>query len=130
VDEVYRSDDPDPAAAASARHATERWLAEHGVSVDERPEVLLAVSELVTNAIRHARTSFVVWADADDHVVRIEIFDRDSRLPILLGADENATSGRGMQIVAAVADEWGARTGAREGIEGKLVWATFGVETR
>ncbi len=62
-------------------------------------------------------------ADADR--LRVEVFDGDTLPPVLLAADNDATSGRGMQIIAAAADRWGYESDERDGINGKTVWAEF-----
>ncbi|MGW6486790.1 ATP-binding protein [Streptomyces sp. NPDC055056] len=40
-----------------ARHITARWLAAHGAPAPCRQNVVLIVSELLTNAVRHTRES-------------------------------------------------------------------------
>ena len=60
--------------------------------------------------------------EATGDSVRIEVFDRDTRMPVLQGTDGGAIGGRGMHIVATVADEWGSSTETRDGIDGKVVW--------
>src|SRR3954468_867405 len=91
---------PTPVAAdvQPARAAAQAWIGEHAFEDELASNLLLIVSELVTNSIRHARTSFTLAMDVlDDGGVRIEVFDLDSRQPVLLGADGEATSGRGLQ---------------------------------
>lgn len=80
----------------------------------------LGVSELVANAVRYARTEVLIQVSAGTQVT-IAVVDRDPALhrPVHPGHDDLlAESGRGLRIVAAVADDWGieARTG------GKSVW--------
>ena len=82
---------------------------------------VLIVSELVTNAVRHARETDVV--EVDLHVtrpcLRIEIQDSDRHWPqprIPGGFEE---SGFGFVLVDALADKWGVR----ETTAGKAVWA-------
>lgn len=85
---------------------------------------MLVVSELVTNAVHHAQTAFSLdLSAADDRRVRIEVFDRDPRQPVVLGADDDATGGRGIRIVSTLAVLWGATIEERNGIPGKVVWA-------
>ena len=52
--------DADLAAVGDARHAVEAWLAAHDVVGDDATMIAVATSELVTNAVRHARSGFVV----------------------------------------------------------------------
>lgn len=81
----------------------------------------LLASELVSNAVLHARTDLVVRLCADHTDVLLEVSDggplhltHSTRSPL-------ATSGRGLMLVDAVADDWGM-TGNDEG-PGKTVWA-------
>jgi anti-sigma regulatory factor (Ser/Thr protein kinase) len=68
--------------------------------------VVLAVSELVTNAVRHGRPPvFFVLAD-HRHEVRLDVHDGNPREPAgpsRADDDPDAESGRGMNIVDALA---------------------------
>jgi anti-sigma regulatory factor (Ser/Thr protein kinase) len=87
-------------------------------------DALLVAAELVANAVRHAQTEFTVTVRVRPGVVRLEVFDRDTRPPALLGLDSESTSGRGLHIVAGLARDWGWQTAeGDDGISGKRVWA-------
>jgi len=80
----------------------------------------LGVSELIANAVRYARTEVTLTVSAGEQVT-IAVLDGEPRLsrPVPpIGEDMLAESGRGLRIVAAVADDWGVE--ARAG--GKSVW--------
>ena len=103
-----------------ARHAAHVVLSVWELAHMEETAVLI-VSELVTNAVRHARETDVV--EVDLHVtrtcLRIEIQDSDRHWPqprIPGGFEE---SGFGFVLVDALADKWGVR----ETTAGKAVWA-------
>ncbi|WP_148616529.1 ATP-binding protein [Nocardioides rubriscoriae] len=84
--------------------------------------VVLALSEVVTNAFVHAGTdvTVLVWATADG--TRVEVEDGATRLPARRHYAEAATTGRGLQLVDEVTRRWGAhRRGA-----GKVVWFEVG----
>ena len=98
-----------------ARHAVMAFLEREGCADRGSDTAALLVSELATNAVRHARTPFTVDMRHDDHVLEVDVGDDDPRLPILRTPDDEG--GRGLRIVAALADEWGSR--ARE--PGKVV---------
>lgn len=88
-------------------------LAEHGV---------LLVSELVTNAVLHAGTSIGVRVRATTGWLRVEVSDGSTRQPHICDYSADATTGRGLNLVEALAARWGTEaTGA-----GKVVWFEVG----
>ncbi len=86
-----------------------------GSELEERAS--LVVTELATNAVLHAGglVSVRIWYDSNR--LRLEVADASGTLPEP-GTPGNM-SGRGLQIVIALADAWGAVP--RPG--GKVVWA-------
>ncbi|MDH6137691.1 anti-sigma regulatory factor (Ser/Thr protein kinase) [Kitasatospora sp. MAA4] len=88
----------------------------------------LVLSELVTNAVLHARvpgrliwTSFAVNADR----LRLEVHDASSdRRPVLATATEEDESGRGLFLVKALSRRWGCCP--RGGGVGKALWVEIG----
>ena len=84
---------------------------------------VLLVSELATNAVRHASGRFRLTLFAAHGVLRCEVGDTGCREPRVrdtaAGAEE---SGRGMFLVDALARRWGCR---RDG-PGKTVWFELG----
>lgn len=89
-------------------------------------DALLCASELSSNAILHTRAPFEVAVARVDGGVRIEVVDqRPSELPavvpdtgIATDITRQGTTGRGLQIVASVADRWGVTATRSE----KAVW--------
>ncbi|MEU4655248.1 ATP-binding protein [Streptomyces sp. NPDC023723] len=101
-----------PKAVPELRHL----LRHHG------HDVLLCVSELLTNVIDHlgagTPVTVRVYATGGGRV-RVEVTDPDPRaLPVLLSASGTSESGRGLALVAAVAVRWGVEPGA----DRKTVW--------
>lgn len=83
-------------------------------------DAVLLVSELTSNAVLHARTPMtltVSWRRGTNRV-RVTVHDESRVPPSLRDHDVNATTGRGMQIVAAVAHASGVVPSAT----GKDVW--------
>ena len=107
-----------PRSAGDARQFVRDLLAEAGR--DAWTEAAsLAVSELVTNAVLHAHTSVeLVVETAPDHV-RIEVRDDNPALPAARSYDDHATTGRGLELVAAVSESHGVES---LGEAGKVVW--------
>ncbi|WP_433546290.1 ATP-binding protein [Streptomyces sp. CA-294286] len=94
-------------------------------------DVLLCVSELATNALEHGVPpgrgfQIRVWAARD--LVRLEVHDSGPGKPrkAEVGGPALKEGGRGLLIVAALADNWGV--GERN--PGKVVWCEFGAEER
>lgn len=115
---------PQDGSARLARAAVEGALTEAGVDPMTINDALLVLSELVSNAIRHARTEYTVSAGLSEGSVRLEVFDRDTRPPALMGLDDESTSGRGLHIVAGLASDWGwSSQEGDHGVAGKVVWA-------
>ena len=111
-----------PADATSAGRAR-RFIREFCVAADLGEDVCekaaLLVSELVTNAVVHGRSRATLVAARPNGHLRIAVLDADVHLPVgpqTLAPDSE--SGRGLRIVAAVADRWGVEPTD----EGKAVW--------
>lgn len=120
---------PESASLRSARRGLTQAVEAAGVTGDVVDDALLVLGEIAGNAVRHARTEFTVTLRYDDGVLRIEVFDLDTRPPALLGLDTQSTSGRGLHIVVELADEWGWQTTDDSGGQaGKVVWAQLAVD--
>ncbi|KDN81215.1 ATP-binding protein [Kitasatospora cheerisanensis] len=98
--------------AAEARAAVTAALGRHAAEhVRLHGDACLAVTELVTNAIRHAGgvTGFAVRAGAGGSVLTIDVEDADDRRPSGDGAsltDPTRIGGRGWALVQLVAASW------------------------
>ncbi|MFD7716162.1 ATP-binding protein [Streptomyces sp. NPDC059814] len=91
------------------------------VSVEQRDDILVCVSELATNAVQHGVPqggNFLLKVDTDAHRVRIECHDAKRQRPRLRKPDGNDTHGRGLLLVEALASRWGVGTRPF----GKFVW--------
>ncbi|MDX3529398.1 ATP-binding protein [Streptomyces sp. ID05-39B] len=112
----------------SSVKAARDWAREHldalGWSA-EAPEtadaVLLAVSELITNAHRHARSSAQLVMAWDSRCLHIAVHDHSDELPAPRQPSTDRVGGRGMLLVDALADSWEARPCPH----GKTVTACF-----
>ncbi|HET7416885.1 MAG TPA: ATP-binding protein [Solirubrobacterales bacterium] len=88
-----------------------------------RDDATLITSELVSNAVLHARTAMRLTLRSDGlGFLRIELFDENPRIPVVAPPLEGATSGRGLGLVASLATAWGTSSER----EGKTVWAELG----
>ncbi|WP_042364539.1 ATP-binding SpoIIE family protein phosphatase [Streptacidiphilus neutrinimicus] len=107
----------DPAEVSRARAETSRQLASWGLD-EAAPLTELIVSELVTNALRHGREPFRLRLIRDGSLI-CEVSDSSSTSPHLRHAGDTDEGGRGLFLVAQLADNWGTRYVAR----GKTIWA-------
>lgn len=108
-----------PYALSSVRAARERltrFLEARGCPCPMVDDARVVVSELVGNALRHARplqdsTVRVGWALGEDGV-RVAVTDGGSEtVPRPSEPPMSALSGRGLSIVTKIAAEWGVRVG-------------------
>ncbi|MEV7544726.1 ATP-binding protein [Streptomyces sp. NPDC089915] len=82
----------------------------------------LGVTELLSNVHRHAQPDKVCVVEIELRLGRltVSVHDSDPRLPVLREAGGLETCGRGLALVAAVSEAWGARH--RADGPGKVVW--------
>ncbi|GAB2757676.1 SpoIIE family protein phosphatase [Streptomyces bullii] len=107
----------DPAAVAEVRAAVTRQLAQWGL--DELAFTTeLILSELVTNAIRYGSGPIHVRVLRDRNLI-CEVFDSSSTSPHLRYAAMTDEGGRGLFLVAQLAERWGTRYVPA----GKVIWA-------
>ena len=107
-------------AARLARRATHDTLGSWGLGHLEETATLL-VSELVSNAVRHAGTGLVLelTLEAGGRWLRMEVADADPHPPLPRTPAALDESGFGFVLIEALADKWGVR----ETATGKGVWA-------
>ena len=120
---AYLEFDADLTMVAVARLFVARTMAEWELEslIDD---ARLVTSELVANAVLHSRTSIRLTLRSDGlDFVRIEVFDENTRVPMYCPPPPDATSGRGLSLVAAAASRWGTERHPH----GKTVWAEIGV---
>ncbi|MEU8691941.1 sodium/proline symporter PutP [Streptomyces sp. NPDC048665] len=116
-DQVVSWDLPsDPAAVAHARALAAEQLTEWGLS-DLTFNTELIVSELVTNAIRHATGPIGLRLIRDRSLI-CEVSDASSTSPRMRHARTTDEGGRGLLIVAQLAHRWGTRYTTI----GKIIW--------
>jgi PAS domain S-box-containing protein len=117
-DQVATWDLPaDPAIVASARRQVAERLANWGLH-DAAFTTELVVSELVTNAIRHAQSPIQLRLIRDRTLI-CEVSDGSSTAPHLRRARAFDEGGRGLLLVSRLALRWGSR----QTPHGKTIWA-------
>ncbi|MGP3976860.1 SpoIIE family protein phosphatase [Streptomyces sp. 8N114] len=96
---------PNALAAAAARGFTRAALARWHVRGDAADDMVLLVSELVTNAVVHAGTSVGLECRYAAGVVYAEVADRHPARRVAAPGEEG--HGLGLRLVGALAKEWG-----------------------
>ncbi|AZQ32689.1 GAF domain-containing protein [Streptomyces cyaneochromogenes] len=106
----------DPKSAGQARKHVRDQLTAWGLGELAVTTELLA-SELIGNVIRHARGPITLRLLRSRALI-CEVSDRSLTMPRIRHAADTDEDGRGLQLVAAVADRWGARYTE----SGKCIW--------
>ena len=107
-------------APAQARAALGKWLDGSSCDAERRADLMLVISELVSNVVRHTASRADVFVAFDDGCVRLEVHDEDRGAPIeRLAGNGEGPGGLGLRLVRAVTDGWGWHSTPH----GKVVWA-------
>lgn len=112
---------PESAAIRAARTFVTETPASAGVDAGA---LALAVSELATNAVLHAKTSFVVTVERLPDGVRVSVTDGEPSLPRLREIDPMEITGRGLAIVRSLSRHLQIDPAG----PGKTVWFELGWE--
>lgn len=78
----------------------------------------LLTTELVTNAVRHARSAPTVRVSMDEECLRVEVDDGSTSVPVVRPRDPARAFGNGLLLVATLSTDWGVDLHAH----GKTVW--------
>ena len=116
--------EPDRNAPGLARSVVAEFC--HELGVRDHDAAQLVASELVTNAVIHARTSIDLTLRFLPPLLHIAVRDRAGGIPRITGIiDESSESGRGLVLVDALATRWGSFVPHG----GKVVWAVVRVQS-
>ena len=134
-----RTPAPASRSIAAARTFTLRTMYRWG-AVDRAEDVAAVVSELLTNALRHALPQasqatgrLAAWPirlgllDPGPCIV-CAVADPSSELPLPRQPDWQDETGRGLVVVASLSDKWGYCGAPAD--QGKVVWAAFATTAR
>jgi two-component sensor histidine kinase len=101
-----------------------------GVDDEVTDAAALMASELATNSVRHAATAFRVTIDRTPDRVTVAVEDGGPGTPVVRSPRPHEPTGRGLQIVDALADEWGvtARASGAKSVWFVLVFDDYSAE--
>jgi PAS domain S-box-containing protein len=105
-----------PSVAAARRHVRELLLAADRADLVD--SCTLLVSEVVTNALLHAGTDIDLKAYLVGPGIRVEVGDGSPHLPSRRRYAATSGTGRGLQMLEALVDDWGVSRRP----DGKTVW--------
>ena len=108
-----------PESVAGARHFIRDLLSDQPRETVEAVELM--TSELATNSVRHARSDFELAIHLSRDEIRVEVSDHGQGQPVPRSPTARDRSGRGLQIVQELAEDWGITPSPN----GKLVWFTL-----
>jgi PAS domain S-box-containing protein len=105
-------------SVAGVRRFAEHVLTDWAIAPDVIGDLVLVVSELVTNAILHSRSPIELRLSRTSDRLVVAVHDGTTTVPRRLQPNLDAEHGRGMQLVSAIARQWGVRPTEH----GKSVW--------
>ena len=113
-----------PAAGclADLRRWARSWLDQHPTDGVDPDVVVLSMTELVTNSIKHASGPVEVRLDGDSDNLVLIVSDGSQQLPRRPYTSVETETGRGIQILESLATRWGVQSEPRGG---KTVWCEF-----
>ncbi len=115
----------EPESPAVARRVLDETFGSWGCE-ELTEDARIVVTELVSNAVRHARTDLDLVLELRPTELRIAVTDRaegDVVVRRLVATDH--TGGRGLAMVDVLADEWGVEYGVSDSRPSKTVWASW-----
>ena len=104
-----------PGSVSAARTLVRDVLCNQTREIMDAAELM--TSELTANCVRHAHSDFELAIESHGEI-RVEVHDADPGQPRLLPPGRGGLTGRGLQIVDALADDWGVSSDGN----GKTVW--------
>jgi anti-sigma regulatory factor (Ser/Thr protein kinase) len=103
---------------STSPRATRRLFAAHFANHPHLDDLLLCLSEVVTNAVLHAGPPIVVEGGVVDEKVRVEVSDGSPASPLKRQPGRLSPTGRGLNLLDQLTSDWGVEVTG----QGKTVW--------
>ncbi|MFE2024315.1 ATP-binding protein [Streptomyces hygroscopicus] len=110
---------PDPVRVAHIRRIISAYMRFWGVPTSPADDVVLAVSELVTNGVEHGRGDVDLRVRHTGVELCVDVIDENPAPARLRTAEAHDVCGRGLFLVSVLAHAWGVSN------NGRTTWATF-----
>ncbi|MFD3514879.1 ATP-binding protein [Streptomyces sp. NPDC058657] len=112
---------PDAVRVGQMRKITRAHLRMWKVAEPQAGDIVLVVSELITNAVEHGADGRAIGLRVGyiGGQLRVEVTDENPSPAVLRCADDDEDSGRGVFLIAAFAEDWGVSE------DGKTTWCEF-----
>ncbi|GAA1298551.1 ATP-binding protein [Saccharothrix xinjiangensis] len=110
---------PHPPALADVRRRTVAYLPV--LAEDKVDDVLLVVTELVSNAYDHGGRALELRVGTGRQLIRVEVDDESPRLPVLGRSSAGRYRGHGLLMVENLCKDWGVA----QRTSYKTVWAVL-----
>jgi anti-sigma regulatory factor (Ser/Thr protein kinase) len=114
-----------PAARQLVREQCDAWGADAAAS----DAAVLLASELVTNAVLHARTPLTITVMRGQGSIRVEVRDSHPALPEPRRYNVDLATGRGLRLMETLASAWGVLKVPHADRPGKIVWFELPLRT-
>ena len=98
-----------------------RWSLASVLVADDATALAVVLTELVTNAVRHARSTSTLRLHLHDGVLRVEVADDAAALPLPSDPAPSEPTGRGLLLVGSLSTAWGIDPIP----SGKVTWANL-----
>jgi hypothetical protein len=112
-----------PASAGQARQLVSHALNQWGLLAVEETTLLL-VTELISNGVRHAKTTLTLVLAFDGSRLYVGVSDHNEQAPLLAESSGTSHHGWGLRLITALASDWGTTMLP----EGKTVWFDLAVD--
>lgn len=118
-----------PTSVPAARQLVRERCLAWGADATAGEAAVLLTSELVTNAVLHARTPLTLSVTHTEEVLRVEVRDSHAAMPQPRRYNLDMTTGRGLRLLEALASAWGVFRVPHSERPGKIVWFELSLQT-
>ncbi|MFI1201643.1 ATP-binding protein [Streptomyces sp. NPDC020883] len=110
---------PDPVWVGRSRRISNAFLRWSEVTGPLTEDIVLCVSELVTNSVTHGEGGVSLRVRCSGNEARIEVIDGNPAPATMRPANDDEPSGRGLLLVKVLSRKWGVSK------DGRTTWCTF-----